>query len=330
MNRINITNLLDKTRTNNSEEEMCNLFDKLAKDNIDEALQLLNDDELSFTTLFLLQDKLNEHDILKELSSKNKVAIEFSKGIKEENRKAGLAKVLSADYIETTRDTLKWILETGYMDDGLNNEFDEVLDVAAILLIKEHNDNSKLSIISKLIFARYKKGYYIHDLIWAFFEACKPNSLNLIAEHLKSQDEKESELASKLLSFIPGISVNSPYSNNEKYSIFAKWFEENNPFLYYTGESLQLTSEPIPYIVKLDAKYLCKNIATENGQFFEPLTNKEKTTLRAFNRLSSEIKLLLANFSYMAYLNNNAMWTEWIKYPIPIQIKVAKAKGGVL
>jgi len=329
MNRNNITNLLDKTRINNSAEEMKNLFSKLINDNNEEALKLLNDDKVSFTTLFLLQNKLKDQDIVKKLSLKNKIALEFSKGIKTDNRIASLANVLSTDYIEATKDTLKWILETGYVDDGLNDEFDEILDVAAILLIKKHNESSELSTISKLIFERHKKSYYTHDLVWAFFESCNPIVLQLIAEHLKSHDEKESKFASKLLSFIPGMSLASPFSNDEKYSLFTKWFEENKNFLYYTGESFQLTSEPIPYIVKLDAKYLCKRISTDKGEFLEPLTSDEHTLLKMFNKLNTNTQALLSSFSIKTYNENKTWWKEWIRYPLSMQIKVAKAKGGI-
>jgi len=327
MNEANALNILDKSRIYNGIEDMKKLFDSTAKKNINKAIELINEQNTSFTSLFLLQDKLKEFNISKELSLKNKVALSFIDGLKDEKKDTTFTTSLSAEHTQLTLPTLKWILETGYTDDGLNNEFDEVLDKAAILLIKSYNDNSELPIIVDLIFDRYKRGFYIHDLVWAFFESCEPKSLYLLAEHLKSTDVKEVELASKLLSFIPGISINSPKSNEEKYTAFTKWFDENSSFLHYTGESFQLTSEPIPYEVNLEAKYLCKKISVNNGEFIEPLTNKEVTMLNSFKKLNNDAKILLSSFSYMAYRKNNTWWQEWIKYPIAVQINVAKAKG---
>jgi hypothetical protein len=330
MNQINITNLLDKTRIDNGTENMKDLFDSTAKKNIKKAVELINEQNVSFTSLFLLQDKINEFNITKELSYKNRVALGFIDGIRDEKKDISFATSLSSEHTHSTQTTLKWILESGYTDDGLNNDFDEVLDKAAILLIKSFNDNSELPIIVDLVFDRYKRGFYIHDLVWALFESRELKSLYLLAEHLKSTDKKEVRLANKLLSFIPGISINSPKSNEEKYTYFIKWFEENSPFLYYTGESFQLTSEPIPYEVNLEAKYLCKKILIDTGEFVDPLTNKENNVLNSFKKLNNDAKTLLSSFSYMTYRKDNTWWKKWIRYPIASQINIAKAKGGSL
>ncbi|MBK5240310.1 hypothetical protein [Clostridium sp.] len=151
---------------------------------------------------------------------------------------------------------IKEIFEGCIGKHGLSEEKDEILDITAALLIKTHNDNSILPIIVDTIFFRNREGLFNHDLIWTFFEARDPYSLMLIANYLYSDDARDIELAYKLLDFVPSIDMRNGRGDSEnQYTTIFYWLKENYRFLYFTGESFQRTSNPIPYKIDLHEKY---------------------------------------------------------------------------
>jgi hypothetical protein len=150
---------------------------------------------------------------------------------------------------------IKGLFERSMDKQGLSDEYDELLDVTAALLINIHKDNSILPSIVDTIFIRYREGLFTHDLIWAFFEARDPYNLMLIANYLYSDEARDIELACKLLDFVPSIDMTTSRDSKDKYTAFFHWLRENYRFLYFTGESFQRTSNPIPYKIDSDVKY---------------------------------------------------------------------------
>lgn len=142
---------------------------------------------------------------------------------------------------------LKGLFERSIGIHGLSDEYDELLDVTASILIKIHKDNSILPSIVDTIFTRNREGLFNHDLIWTFFEARDPYSLMLIANYLHSDDIRDIKLACKLLDFVPSIDMSTSRDSKDKYTTFFYWLKQNYHFLYFTGESFQRTSNPIPY-----------------------------------------------------------------------------------
>lgn len=235
---------------------------------------------------------------------------------------------LSINSIQLSHSALKWILESRSTIDIPDNQLDEVLDKTAILLATVYKDKESLPIIADLIFERHRKGCFNHDLIWAFFESCDTHSLFLIANRLLSTQPKDVQLARQLLGFIPGISNNWITNKNKLYSYFANWFEENNLFLHFTGESFNLTSNPIPYAVVLEAKYLYKPVSIDTGLILEELSMAEQMLLDEFRKLNYNTKLILAQFSSNLHRKNINWWNEWITYPIAYQIVHVEAGAG--
>ena len=107
------------------------------------------------------------------------------------------------------------------------------------------------------------------------------------------------------------------------YINFIYYLKENKPFLYYTGESFQRTSNPMPYIVALDAKYLCRPISVYTGKPLIPYTHKENRLSDDFNKLSVDKKLLLSNYSLRSHYENLYLWDLWINNSILDQINIA-------
>ena len=237
---------------------------------------------------------------------------------------------LQADYRNVSHATLKGMFERGISQLGLSNENDELLDIEALLLTKVHKDKTILPIIVDMIFSRNRKGLFTHDLIWAFFGARDPYSLMLVANYLDSEHIEDVKLACKLLDFVPELDMDMGKDSKIQYFAFLYWLEENYPFLYFTGESFQRSSKPIPYRVALDAKYMYRQISVYTGEPLIPLTEKENTILGYFNNLDEENKLLLSKFSIRIHYENIYLWKSWINNSITQQISIARNARRIL
>lgn len=233
-------------------------------------------------------------------------------------------KYLRSNNSEITYPILKEMFKTGLMRPGLRNNNDEFLDVTALLLIKTHKDKTILPTLVDIIFFRNREGLFTHDLIWAFFQARDIGSLMLIANYLHSDNIIDVKLACKLLDFVPSIDMTIEKDSKKLYMNFIYYLKENNPFLYYTGESFQRTSNPMPYIVALDAKYLCRPISVYTGEPLTPYTDKENRLSDTFNELGVDNKLLLSNYSLRIHYQNLYLWDLWINNSISNQINIAQ------
>lgn len=330
MNNLNTLDSLDSIRMNNGSDKLKAHFHDLVKNDRKKAIDSINNENLHFASLFLLRSEIKDSNLLNDLSLRNRIALEIVNEIVEKEKDSSVIKYISSDYTQIVYSILKWIFETGSMDDGLSNKYDEVLDITAILLTRIYNDQKILPRVADMIFARNKKGFFIHDLVWAFFECKDPSSLIMIANRLLSQEIDDVNLASNLLSFVPGIDRNNNSNKQRQYVFFLKWIEENGLFLNFTGQSLQEVNRPRPYVVDLEAKYLRKFVSVESGKMLKPLTLKEKRLLNEFNGLDDNTKLLLSSFSNMLNNKDINLWNKWINYPIKKQIEIAKdSTGGV-
>ncbi|MFT9497433.1 hypothetical protein [Anaerosolibacter sp.] len=313
-----------------SHDELGNIetaFRALIETDLEKALYLINHETLPFTSLFLLRHDIEKHGVFDQLSLRNRTALSIVNEILLGKRDTLSIPCSYCDYIQTVHSVLKWILETGSIDDGLNNEYDQVLDITAILLIKTYGDKTILPTIVDIIFKRYAEGLFINDLAWAFFQSHDPNSLIFIADRLKSTNPKEVELARKLLMFCPSINDNS--KTPEEYTAFTDWLKENSLFLYFTGESFQQSTKPMPYVVILEAKYLYKTVDLLTGRIFETFTENESRLLGAYKKLDIDTKILLANCSYKLHQRDLSTWRTWIGRPIENQIVIARSIMGV-
>ncbi|WP_368488858.1 hypothetical protein [Clostridium sp. BJN0013] len=317
---------LDKIRIDKGIDDLKNFFFQLSKKNLKKALNFINDKHLRFNILFILKEMLQQNNLFNSLTEKNKVALLIIKEILTDKKYDLASEQISFDYIQIIHSVLKWILETGSHDDGINDEYDQVLDITSILLTKVYRDTTLLPIMADMIFDRYKKGFLIHDLVWGFFESADPNSLNIIGEHLLSSNIEDVKIASRLLNFIPEI--DKAISKERKYTIFSNWMKENSAFLEYTGESFQQTTNPKPYRIVLEGKYLCKSICPNTGKALCSPSKKEHSLLNEFKKLDYNNKILLANFSFRIHHKNIYLWHIWREYSLEKQIKIARI--GVL
>lgn len=251
---LNTINFLDKRMDDSGVDNIRSFFYQLAKENEKEALNLINDENLHFTPLFVLRPEIEELNLFQKLNARNRIALGITNEILSSKRNISDVEYLSFDYIQAVHSVLKWMLETGCINDGLDDQYDEILDITAIFLTKIYRDKTVLPIIAEMIFRRYKQGLLIHDLAWAFFESRDPISLSIISERLQSKELKDVELAQELLSFVPGIGIRENIDIKKQYLSFLDWFGKNNLFLHFTGESFQQVKNPVIYRVVFRSK----------------------------------------------------------------------------
>lgn len=316
---------LDKVKSDRGIDDLSNFFHELVKKNLNQAVNFINAKNLQFATLYILREEIEQNNLVNRLGTRNKIALLIIKEIITDKNDNLASESLSFDYVQIIHSILKWILETGFHDDGMDDEYDRVLDIVSILLTKMYKDKTLLPIMANMIFDRYKKGLLIHDLVWAFFQIEDPQSLIIIGERLLSSSEEDVKIASRLLNFIPEIKKDN--NKERKYTTFINWMRENSSFLHYTGESFQQTSNPRPYRVVLEGKYLCKNICCDTGKALCSTSEEENGLLEEFKKLDHSTKILLSNFSLRVHHKNVYLWNIWLHYSLEDQIKIARIGG---
>lgn len=316
---------LDEVRLRNGANEMVTFFDLLVEHDTEEAVSFINDDNLKFATLFILRNNIEETKFYGLLNLRNKIALRLIQEMLTGENSPYTIEELRSAYVESVRTTLLWMLKTGSSDDGMNDEYDEVMDKTAILLTKVYRDRTAMETMADIIFQRNAKGLFTHDMIWAFFEAKDPLSLIIIANHMFSENVMDEKLVRQLLNFVPDINTEKHIEKEKAYTLFMTWLKNNILFLHYTGESFQHTSRPMCYKVSEQAKYLCQCACIENGDILKELTEEENKLLEEFNKLDKKTRQLLSNFSFKMHYENFDWWKHWIKRNILQQINIAKS-----
>lgn len=324
INYKNIENveLLEEIRLNKGNDRMKSIFSDMLNNNTEKAIELINDKNVQYASLFILQDEIKSADIFIKLSERNKHALEITNGLLLKDNSN--TKHFSLNYTQQDYSVLRWIWETGYKDDGLNDLYDEVLDMSAIILSKVYEDRNCLPAIEEMIFNRYRKGAFIYDLVWAFFEVADYENLIAVAKRLQSSNPKDVKLARSLLNFIPCIGLNSKDESIKEYKCALKWLNQNKNFLYYTGATCLQTSNPYRYAISLEGKYLQKGVYNANGEISESLSEDESSCLDRFMELDEASKCNLANCSSILYHRSKYKWRKWLQNAIDKQIEIAK------
>jgi hypothetical protein len=282
------------------------------------AAALLNDRRLTFPCLYTLSPEI-EPGLYPYLSRRNALGLRL---IHRAQDTAGTQQTDSLSH--TGKDehaALKWILETGRAEDGMEDAYDEILDIAASVLLNAYRDASVLPLVSDMIFARHREGRNIHDLTWAFFNIRHPGALRLIAEGLCSGDAQDVSLACDLL----GIESHGGESDpRRRYEDYMQWLNDNDPYLYFTGESMQYASAPAYCRVDLDRKFLQRGTASYQKKPLVPATREEEARLRAFRAMGDEDKKLLAEYSQRMHSRDARAWKRWMRHPVGEQLRAAR------
>lgn len=319
---------LDRIRLENSVDRYKEIFRELGETRSQNAVRYINEEKLQFPSLFLLIPEINELNLYEGLNPRNAAALSICAKTSKNQDLAVRLEQRSSESSRMLYPAAEWIFRTGVAEDGLNDPYDQVLDGAASLVIGRYRDQTILPAVADLIFQRNRKGFLIHDLTWSFFQSRSLDTVRLIRGYLRSSDSRDVQLARRLLHFVPSREYRGESAPKEPYEAYRMWLKENSPFLYFTGESFQLTSEPEPYRVDLDAKYLCKRISLATGKPVNPFTEFEQGCLQQFHLASEEEKRLLSDYSYRIHQKNTGLWNQWMRYDLITQIQMAEEDLG--
>jgi len=310
-------NYLDKYRLKNGADKLKIHFNNLFSKNKNYALMLLNSSTLKYPSLFVLKDEISRLDISNNLSARNKSALDITDKIFNNN--------MSLIYEKDNYDILSWMLNTGYMVDGLNQRYDELLDKTAILLIKVHNDTNCLNAIEHLIFSRHRKGDFIYDLVWVFLESKNPKCIDMLVKRLLSNNEKDILLSKKLLDFVPCINSESTRNKALLYHKTAKWVKDNSNFIYYHGDHFHQTPKPSTFRLSLENKYLQNTTHLKSSENKRSYTDFEVTAIDSFRNLDPDSQKLLSDYSHYLHKHNSNKWRSWIGKSISEQLAIAQS-----
>ena len=278
--------------------------------------------------MFILTDTIYAFNLFGQLSVRNQTALRVS-----------AFRTLPAGWFEAAWEgadhdvlikTLRWMLATGKGWDGPqegHDAYDAALDYAAALLTDEFDDTAALPDIADLIFRRNRKSFYIHDLVWSFFQTLDADALKLVAVRLKSSNNKDVELAGKLL----GIDISAPTDRRKRaalYDQYIRWLDENKPYLYLTGEHFQMTSQPNHLDFDREAKYLNKSISPRWRTPEDPLTEDEAECLAVFRQEPEDERELLASYSQKLRARDRGLWDDWMKSRVAEQVMAARKDVG--
>lgn len=97
-------------------------FCKMVKEDLENAVEDINSESLSFGSLFALKSEAKLPVIFEHLKTRNKITLAVMDEVLENKRSLPLNEYSLCSYIEAFHSTLKWILETGFEDDGLRRK----------------------------------------------------------------------------------------------------------------------------------------------------------------------------------------------------------------
>lgn len=313
---------LDQIRITDGADQCRSTLSALCRKDTRRAVTLLNDRRLMFPSLYILRQPIMQQRMQRHLNQRNMAALNIANEIKSA---APLAADPRPSHLGLQQPVLKWILETGYAEDISEDDYEEILDVSASVLINTYRDSDILPLVVELLFKRNRTGGHIHDLVWALFRFHSPQTLKLIALRLRSSDTKDAALAAELLNLEKTDVAPSDNAGENRYEGYLRWLEENEPYLYFTEESFQYTSRPTFCTVDLERKYLQKSLSAHDKEPLPTLENEEGKCLAAFNARSGEEQRLLSNHSHRLWSKSESAWKEWLYAPIDEQIKATKA-----
>ena len=303
---------------------MKNTFEKLVQKDREQAAALINAKGLRFATFFSLVPAINEANLYNALSPQNQIAFALASRVLTDLQIPTNLFRQSSDS-GTIQAVLRWVLKTGAAEDGMSDEFDQALDIAAALLVRTCQDTTVLPELVYLVFKRNRKGLYMHDLLWTLFGSCEPTVLRLIASHLKSANPADVQLAEKLLSQTKAL---GGFGEKLQFAPCLSWLKENQPYLYFTGEGFHQKSNPILYNVDLGAKYLCKHISPQSKKPLADLSQDEETRLGEFHQLSDAQKINLSGYSHRLHAKNKQRWGKWMAHPPNEQAQFVRDLSG--
>lgn len=322
------TGALERARRLGGADALRETFGRMAQKDRRQAARILDASSLRFATLYLLTPVVSSLQLFPELGTRNQAALRLCARQSAEEQPVSTGGPPAGAIVgspEQTRAALRWMLDTGLAEDGLDDGFDQLMDTAAALLVITWHDTSVLPELVPVAFRRHRRGVYIHDLLWVIFRARDPRALDRIALYLRSPNPKDTELAEKLLRGVLD-EADAPAGRPLRYPACRAWLQENRKYLRFTGEGFQQSSEPRLCRVDYEAKYLGRPAPgrDENTALSPELDARSKE----FAALGAEEKRRLARHSWRLRRADRRRWQRWMALPAARQLAGSPRHAG--
>ncbi|WP_100487914.1 hypothetical protein [Sporolactobacillus pectinivorans] len=286
------------------------------------AFTLINDPQLEFPVLFMLKDQLEERDT--DLELRPRIALSQIQNVLH-GADLGINEGFPfSDQHDLVVVSMLWILQSGW-NNIISTDYTQVIDQTAIQILHTYHQDW-IKGMTNLIFYRYKNKSQRHYLISALLEIANPVSLVYQANFLLSDQNVESDYARRMLSFIP--EVRHTPDNKTAFLSFETWYEENEHYLVYTGETNDAVPGGHPYRIHYSAKYLGKAVDAKSGEPIQEMLPGEKRNYTDFLKLPGKVQMSLSTGSARLRKQQPKSWRAWINQPIPQQLASLNISSG--
>ncbi|CAM3250152.1 hypothetical protein [Sporolactobacillus spathodeae] len=292
------------------------------RDKPEQAFHFINDPTVEFPTVFILKDALDFRNA--ELDSRVKISLAHTRNILRGADIGFDADTSFLDQHDQVVDSLSWVLKSGW-NSILSTDYTQVIDQTAIqLLLIYHHDVIKE--MADLIMYRYKNKSQRHYLISALLESAEPRLLVYLANYLLSDQTIESDYARKMLGFIP--EVRHAADSRAAFLAFESWYETNEHYLVYTGETNDAVPGGRPFRIHYSAKYLGKSVNGKTGQPIQDMLPIEKDNYHQFIQLPDRVQVSLSAYSAQLRQLQPKTWRQWTNQPLAEQMAAFKLTSG--
>ena len=310
---------LDKIKVQKGKEELKMRFEKALLKNSTDVVNLINNKEISFSTFFILIPILKKYNMFNKLNLRNKIA----QKIYDECFSKVVPKVTYTRQNEIY--VLKWIVNSASYDDGIDDDFDKIVDYAFAKLLDENSEPEVIENAVNLAFIRNSKNEFNHDLIWAIFRTGNPDALKAIAKHLKSNNRKEKEFTKTLLE----NAMDDGVDDDNRFDKIDEWIEENKPYLNFTGNSYNYATSPRFCEIDTKSKYMGRNKKESGFSMNIPQTQIQLENIKCFKKLDYKTQAKLSRYSKFLHDTDIEKWNRWQKQSLRKQVETVYGIGEV-
>ena len=303
---------LEKIKEQNGTEVLKNRFEKALIKNTTDAVTLINDKGISFSTFYILIPLLKKYNTFNKLNLRNRIAQKLYDECFS----------TSAPQVTYTRSNeiyvLNWIVNSAAYDDGIDDNFDKMVDYAFAKLLDENSEPLIIENAINLAFMRNSKNEFNHDLIWAIFRTGNPEALRIVAKHLASDDNEEKEFSKTLLE----NAMDDGLDDEEvRFADIDKWIEENKPYLKFTGNGYNYSTSPRFCEIDTKSKYMGKSKKESGFPMNIPQTQTQLENISSFKKLDYKTQVILSRYSKFLHDTDIEKWNRWQRQSLQKQVE---------
>ncbi len=303
---------LEKIKEQNGIEVLKKRFEIALVKKSTDAVALINDKGISFSTFFTLIPLLKKYNTFNKLNLRNRIA----QKLYDECFSTSVPPVTYTRNNEIY--VLKWIINSAAYDDGIDDDFDKMVDYAFAKLLDENSEPQIIENAINLAFMRYLKNEFNHDLIWAIFRTGNPEALRIVAKHLASNNNDEKEFSKILLENAMDDGLDDEV---DRFSDIDNWIEENKPYLNFTGNGYNYSTSPRFCEIDTKSKYMGKCKKESGFPMNIPQSQIQLENISNFKRLDYRTQVKLSRYSKFLHDTDIEKWNRWQKQSLQKQVE---------